>query len=247
MIPQLVHESITARYHRWLDYAAYLFPGSGIEGEPGDLLGEVLCMLLEKEDAKLLALASTRKGIYTELDFYVLKMIKTNITSPTSPYRYRYRHVPVDTEAGVERTEAPGEAYGEMSGEYSGEYAGEAACRTFAGSAGDTSGDSAGCMFVESVGRTFAGSAARTSVDPHDDPSEEFDRNEQILRRFTLVRELFERLDWSEEERTVFTFRFFHDRPFSEWTGDIPERRLYRIYNRVIARLRRELAGKALY
>lgn len=235
MIPRTVQDYITARYCRWLDYAAYLFPASGADGEPRDLLNEVLLMLLEKDAATLLTLVSTRKGIYTELDFFVLKMIKTNATSPTSPYRYRYRRPTIDAEADFSRLElADASAYGSMYG-----FANEpvnASTNGFTNKSADKlSGGFAGRFAKESAGASAC------------EPSGKYDRNEEILRRFTLVREVFERLDLSEEERSVFTFRFFHDRPFSEWTGDIPQRRLYRIYDRVIARIRREIEEKVLY
>lgn len=199
MIPQIVQDYITARYHRWLDYAAYLFPASGADGEPLDLLNEVLCMLLEKDTTMLLNLVSTRKGIYTELDFFVLKMIRTNAFSPTSPYRCNYRRPAIDTETDFSRMELIDKSADKSMEEFVGE----------------------SCL--------------------------EYDRNEEILRRFTLVREVFEHLDLTKEERGVFTFRFFQDRPFTEWAGDIPQRRLYRIYERVIARIRREIEGKVLY
>jgi hypothetical protein len=43
--------------------------------------------LLQKSDTMLRQLLSVKKKDYTDLDFFVLKMIKLNITSSTSPYQ----------------------------------------------------------------------------------------------------------------------------------------------------------------
>jgi hypothetical protein len=37
-----------------------------------------------------------KQGKYTELDWYILQMIKLNVTSDTSPYRHKYKPIPVD-------------------------------------------------------------------------------------------------------------------------------------------------------
>lgn len=64
--------------------------------EACDVLNEVLCSLLQKDNSKLEQLLSIKKNGYTELDFFVLKMIKLNVTSDTSPYRSKYKPMPVD-------------------------------------------------------------------------------------------------------------------------------------------------------
>jgi len=40
--------------------------------------------------------ASTVKDPHSELDFYVLRMIKFNTTSPTAPYRDKSRALSID-------------------------------------------------------------------------------------------------------------------------------------------------------
>ena len=69
---------------------------AGIPDEATDVLNEVICSLLQKKNRLLDKLLETRKNGYTELDFFVLKMIKLNASSPTSQYRSRYKPLPAD-------------------------------------------------------------------------------------------------------------------------------------------------------
>lgn len=105
MASALVEKYIRRRYERWLDYAVYHCGLVGIPDEANDVLNEVLCSLLQKDDAKLQQLLSAKKNGCTELDFFVLKMIKLNVTSDTSPYRSKYRPMPVDQNVDYSRLE----------------------------------------------------------------------------------------------------------------------------------------------
>ncbi len=87
---------VTKRYERWLDYAKYHCGLAGIVDESEDVLNEVILSLLQKTDEKLTELFSAKSGQYTELDYYVLRMIKLNASSPTSPYQCKYKAIPVD-------------------------------------------------------------------------------------------------------------------------------------------------------
>lgn len=91
-----INDYITKRYPRWLDYSEYHCSCAGIGDEAIDVLNEVLCDLLQKPEEKLLSLLEKKSGQYTELDYFVLRMIKLNATSPTSPYRHQYKSLPVD-------------------------------------------------------------------------------------------------------------------------------------------------------
>ena len=101
MASALVEKYIGRRYERWLDYAVY---HCGLAGIP-DEANEVLCSLLQKDDVKLQQLLSAKKNGYSELDFFVLKMIRLNATSETSPYRSKYRPMPVDQNVDYSRLE----------------------------------------------------------------------------------------------------------------------------------------------
>ena len=86
MASEAVNNYITKRYERWLDYSLYHCGLAGISDEATDVLNEVICSLLQKQSKLLDKLLDTKKNGYTELDFFVLKMIKLNASSPTSQY-----------------------------------------------------------------------------------------------------------------------------------------------------------------
>lgn len=96
MASREINNYITKRYDRWLDYARYHCTQCGIADESEDVLNEVVLSLLQKPDKKLDCLLNSKQGQYTELDFYVLRMIKLNASSPTSPYQNKYKSLPVD-------------------------------------------------------------------------------------------------------------------------------------------------------
>ena len=87
-----VENYINKRYDRWLDYAVYHCTHAGMQDEANDVLNEVLLSLVRKEKAELDRLLTSKQNGYTELDFFVLRMIKLNATSDTSPYRSKYRN-----------------------------------------------------------------------------------------------------------------------------------------------------------
>lgn len=109
MANEVLNEYIEKRYERWLDYAKYHCSLSGMIGEEIDILNEVLAMLLEKPEPYLLRLLESKQGKYTELDFYILQMIKLNVTSDTSPYRHKYRSIPKDENIDWRRLNIPDE------------------------------------------------------------------------------------------------------------------------------------------
>lgn len=100
-----INEFINSRYGAWMDYATYHASRAGISELAGDLLQEVIIMLLEKEESFLLELMEREKGEYREMDFYVLKLIKTNAHSPTSPFRYKEQKQKIDRNTNAERLE----------------------------------------------------------------------------------------------------------------------------------------------
>lgn len=74
-----------------MDYADYHASLAGLDQQGPDVLHEVIISLLEKDPKKMKGLYDKVKGSLRELDFYILRMIKLNCHSMTSPYRYRYR------------------------------------------------------------------------------------------------------------------------------------------------------------
>jgi len=109
-----VKQYVTARYPRWEDYSKYHCSHAGIEDEATDVLNEVVLSLLEKEIDVVERLYSTRQGQYTQLDFYVLQMLKLNVHSATSPYQCKYKRIPVNREVHLERLKIIDEPYEEI-------------------------------------------------------------------------------------------------------------------------------------
>lgn len=105
-----VRDYIEKRYQGLLDYSKYHCSRAGIEDEAVDVLNEVLCSLFEKDPTDMNTLLNKKKGDYTHLDFYILRMIKLNATSPTSPYQHKYRSVKIDNNVDYSKIEIEDEA-----------------------------------------------------------------------------------------------------------------------------------------
>ena len=106
MAKDIINKYISERYDRWLDYARYHCSHANMLEEAIDVLNEVLAMLIEKcesNESHVLKLYDSKKGQYRELDFFVLQMIKLNIQSPTSPYRHKYKSIPIDANIDFQR------------------------------------------------------------------------------------------------------------------------------------------------
>lgn len=74
-----------------MDYADYHASLAGLDQQGPDVLHEVIISIMEREPEMIKELYNkTKKGL-RELDFYILRMIKLNCHSMTSPYRFRYK------------------------------------------------------------------------------------------------------------------------------------------------------------
>lgn len=102
-----INTYIELRYPRWLDYACYHCVHAKMNNEATDVLNEVIISLLEKDEIKVLKMLNSHKGKYRELDFFVLRMIKLNVYSPTSPYQSKYKQAKTVTEIKLHRLNIP--------------------------------------------------------------------------------------------------------------------------------------------
>lgn len=84
---------VSSRYPRFLDYAKYHSAMAGIPDEANDVLNEVMLSLFSKDFEYLVRLYSTKRNNYTDLDFFILNMVKINCHSMTSPYRHKNRPI----------------------------------------------------------------------------------------------------------------------------------------------------------
>ena len=101
MVSKEVKNYLSTRYQRFLEYAVYHAGLAHLDQQGGDVLNEVLLSLLGKDPALLHKLYSKKgKGGYREIDFYILRMVKLNCHSITSPYRFKYRGLARDENSG---------------------------------------------------------------------------------------------------------------------------------------------------
>lgn len=114
MATEEVKKYIEKRYYRFLDYAQYHCSCAGIGNDAYDVLNEVLCDVLQKPDELLAKLFNKKSGQYREIDYYILRMIKLNATSDTSPYRHKYKPIPVDRNVEWQNIEIEDTDYNEI-------------------------------------------------------------------------------------------------------------------------------------
>lgn len=100
-----INDYIIKRYERWLEYSSYHCARAGKTDEACDILNEVIADLLKKDKYRLMRMVKTNSkcGRYKELDIYVLRIVRLNIFSPTSPYQYRYQRGPIDENVDYRR------------------------------------------------------------------------------------------------------------------------------------------------
>lgn len=91
-----INDYIEKRYGNWLDFSRYHCTKAGMEDESIDVLDEVIISLLQKDKSNLLRMIQTPSKCkrFQELDIFVLRMIRLNIYSPTSPYQSKYKPIP---------------------------------------------------------------------------------------------------------------------------------------------------------
>jgi hypothetical protein len=105
---------VAERYPRYMDYAQYHAGKAGIPDESGDVLNEVIISLFSKDFEYLAKLYSTRRNGYTDLDFFILQMLKLNCHSATSPYRHKNRPIPADANVNYRKLNIADEPYEEI-------------------------------------------------------------------------------------------------------------------------------------
>jgi hypothetical protein len=171
-----IKDYVSTRYERYLDYAKYHTSLANLSEQAGDVLHEVMISVLLKDESKLTALYGKKKRDgYRELDYYILRMIKLNCHSLTSPYRYKIRQPLIDGNASVD---------------------------------GMNSHDD-----VESDVFLSSHDILEEEEDHADDPKD------LITLRFQLLRDILSGPEFTENERTIFKWKFFLENNWSEWTG----------------------------
>lgn len=160
---EAIKSYVSSRYPRFLDYSKYHATRAGIADEYIDILNEVMISLFCKDFGYLAKLYSTKRNNYTDLDFFVLQMVKLNVHSLTSPYRSKYKPIPSDPGVNYQRLKI---------------------------------------------------------IDEQD---EETDKAAITLQKFRLIRDIFESLELTEEEKKVFEHGFILNNPVSEFKELAPK------------------------
>lgn len=105
-----IREYIAYRYNNWLDYATHMSKVHHFAGWEEDLLNDVIVDLLQKPEEKLSRMlqAHTKKLVNgtptTELDKFVLKMLKLNACSNVAPFRKNTLGQKIISRAGNQAT-----------------------------------------------------------------------------------------------------------------------------------------------
>lgn len=171
-----VKNYISTRYQRYLDYADYHASLAGLDQQGPDVLHEVIISILEKDPKMIKQLYDrTKKGL-RELDFYILRMIKLNCHSMTSPYRFRYKFPVEDgniTPADLQDQED-----------------------------------------IETI--------------------EQSTREEMICSRFEIIREILNDLTFSDREKEIFRWKFFHENTWKDWQGKESKEHLKDTYKAIM-------------
>ena len=194
---------INRRYERWLDYSKFNCTLNKLYDQSGDLLNEVLIMVLVKEESFLIKLFSQKKQGYTGLDFYILSLIKMNSHSLTSPYRYKYRTLLRDANA------AP-------------------LMEDFNNDEDDQIFNKSQQLHDEFADNENSDTDPIDEEYSESDPNELMLTRFQIVRDVIEQAKGFTSL-----EKKVFYFRFFLDSPWKEWKGKEKPRVLNAIYKKV--------------
>jgi len=94
---QEINQYLKKSYQRLLDYSIFHASRAGIPDEATDVLNEVILALLQMDDTRVMNLLSSKKiekGIErSELDWFIMKMIKLNCYSETAPYRAKLKQI----------------------------------------------------------------------------------------------------------------------------------------------------------
>ncbi len=89
----IINNYIEQHYQNWLDYTFFHCSQNEMQDETYDLLNEVILALLSKDPVKLKNMVEvpSKCGRYKLIDIYVLRMIKLNVYSKTSPYQSKFK------------------------------------------------------------------------------------------------------------------------------------------------------------
>lgn len=108
-----IRRYIAERYPRWFDFASFHAAQQNLEDHATDILHEVLLaviMMPQERVCRIFKKVSklhNSENEFSELDFFVLKMIRLNMQSDTAPYRHKYRPLKRDIPLSTNEARIP--------------------------------------------------------------------------------------------------------------------------------------------
>jgi len=173
-----IKKYISTRYQRYLDYADYHTSLAGLDQQGPDVLHEVIISILEKDPEMIKKLYNKTKNGLRELDYYILRMIKLNCHSMTSPYRFRYKF-----------------------------------------------------QVAEGV----------SPEDQEDHIELPDNRSDLTVTRYNIVRDIVDSLDICQNDKMIFSWKFFASNTWAEWEGPESKEYLTKTYKKILATVRYRL------
>lgn len=82
---------ITLHYDKWVNYSRKIAYDFHLEEEATDILNQVLCDIIAKNQENPIKLNTGCKNEEKSILYYITKTIKRNIVSPTAPCQKQYR------------------------------------------------------------------------------------------------------------------------------------------------------------
>lgn len=90
MLNKEIYDYTQSQYDKWLEITRRICQYYHAKDEAEDFLNEILVSVLQKDENKIIKLLHKKNEVYTDLDYYIIKMIKLNICSPKAPFQQKY-------------------------------------------------------------------------------------------------------------------------------------------------------------
>lgn len=191
-----VRRYITKRYPRLLDYAKYHSELAKWSEEGVDVLHEAILSTLLLPEEKLLSLFNKKKRDQnlTELDFYLLRIIKLSCHSVNSPYYWRYHKGAVrDDNAETEKMNNSG-GFDDQDNHYK-------------------------YFEPEIIADVEEDTEVEQDYYEPEQDNEPQDFEELICVRFRILRDVLEKLPVPERDKDIFRHKFMLEESWTTWKG----------------------------
>ena len=101
MASKTINNYVNERYENWLDYAKYQAVKNNIGDAPELLNTVILEVLSENSNDRIEEMMNDKNNKGSQLDFFILYMLRLNASSPTSRFRYKSRYEKIDYDVDI--------------------------------------------------------------------------------------------------------------------------------------------------